>query len=472
MQAPARTAVVVTAVTVAVSFLTVCVPTASAQATASPSGPSPWAYGALASRSWTGASGADHFQASVTVGFANILHEKTGGGDLLALDVNRTMGLLLSVRFCLPSCQDPIDTASVAFHAWESIVAQVLLTTDGNVTVGSAPMLALAVVESNVSLAAGVTEVSATVLNNTEVAGHNLSLSFDANASSTFAPALGLVPLNPYAGESWNSSSVFNTTGQARWAVLEQFASGAPPVSAGTAFSLNATGAVLLQGSFPGATVGLGGGRYDVLHLGVSGPFALREGFLLIPTPSALFGPSAPAWLPSGVSLLGSANYSAESVDVASSLDSGSHVGFVASEISWTSTAGDPLTATLGGLAPAATAASPAAASESNTTTLQGEPESVAQATTDQGCLASGVGCPGAVGPRSLLPLVVVAGAIGVLTVLALVVIAERRRMPPPSYPNASLYPPGPATARTPTTGRRPAPATPPAEDDPLSHLW
>jgi hypothetical protein len=472
MQPPTRTAVVVTAVTVAVSFLTVCVPVASAQATPSAGGPSPWAYGALSSRSWSGAFGQVGFRADETLGFATVLHETTGQHGLIALDVNRTMGVLLSVTFCRPNCRQPVDSASVAFHAWESIAAQLLLTTEGNVTIALEPAPALALVASNVSVDVGLKESTATVVNGTEVAGHNLSIALDANASTEFAPALGLLPLNLSAGTTWSASSVFTTTGAASWSVLEQFVNLASISGSGN-LSLNASGAVLLTGSDAGATVGLSGGRYHVVTLAIVGPFALREGFLLIPTNASYFGTSAPSWLPSSVNELGSASFSAGNVDVATPLAAGSHVGFAASEIAWTYATGDPLTLTTsaGGLAPAVASVSPGA-SDTNTTTVQGSPESVAQATTDQGCLASGLGCPGPGGPRSPLTVLIVAGAVAAVAVLALAVVAERRRVPPPSYPNAALYPPGAAAATTRGPGRREAPPAAPAEDDPLSHLW
>ena len=109
----------------------------------------------------------------------------------------------------------------------------------------------------------------------------------------------------------------------------------------------------------------------------------------------------------------------------------------------------------------------PAAAS--NATVVQGQPESIGQATSNQACLVTGVGC-GSTGPH--LPWLRYAIAGGVVVVVAAVLtttLLTRRRMPPPAYPNAQLYPPGSAGSSGPAPTR---PAPKPADDDPLGHLW
>jgi len=49
--------------------------------------------------------------------------------------------------------------------------------------------------------------------------------------------------------------------------------------------------------------------------------------------------------------------------------------------------------------------------------------------------------------------------------------VSQRRRMPPPAYPNAALYPPGTAARGARRTGPTTSEPTP-DEDDPLQHLW
>jgi hypothetical protein len=107
---------------------------------------------------------------------------------------------------------------------------------------------------------------------------------------------------------------------------------------------------------------------------------------------------------------------------------------------------------------------------------VQGEPETPAQATSAQHCLTSGVGCAASSSgpaPRSLLGAVVVVGAIVVTGALvAIAVVSRRRKVPPPTYPNAALYPPGAAGPVAPARAPAAPGAPTPPEEDPLDHLW
>jgi hypothetical protein len=477
MRPSPRTGVIVAAVSVTVSFLTVCVPGAGAAQSVAPSGAAPapavlWAYGGLGSRSWSGSGNGYAYEASVTAGFAVIIGEATVTPGNLTLNVSRTMGVILSVEFCAPSCSHPVESATVHYHAWEVERAVLNLTTAGNVTVSGVPTGALAISNSTVSVVVGLRESSQVVVLGVPVRGRNISVDLDANSSTRFTPALGLVPLSIPAPENWSSLSATDEVGSASWSVVVQDLNGTIPVNVTGSIPFNLLSTVALAGGFDGATLRLGGASYDVVHLAVTGPFSLREGFLLIPTGSDLFGATAPGWLTANASTSGSASFSQGNVDVTPEPASGSHLGFDGSAIVWSSASTNPVSdsslAQLAGPSPAGTPQ----ASGSNATSIQGGPESVTQATTDQHCLATGYGCT-TVGAPSGLPgeLVVVIGVVAAGAVVA-GLIAERRRIPPPTYPNAALYPPGPATPTGPGPVRRPTPPSSPPEDDPLAHLW
>ncbi|HYA11205.1 MAG TPA: hypothetical protein VEH10_06015 [Thermoplasmata archaeon] len=480
MRPTARTGVVVTVVSVAVSFLTICVPgAAGAHPTpgtdAAASTATSWAYGTVRSATATGAGGMYAYSATATAGFAVILSETAISTGNYTLQVHRTMGLLLSVTYCRPSCQHPVETATVRFHAWEDVGAAVNLTTAANVTVNGSPVAALGIASSSASVAVGIRETSSVVLSGALSSSRNLTVDLDANSSTMYSPALGLVPLEMSTGEAWTSTSAFVGTGLASWSLKDTRIGGLHPGTVDQAgnLSLNQTGTVSVGGDDPGTVVHFGGTSYDVLNLTITrGPFALREGFLLIPTGSDLFGPTAPSWLTANAVGTGSANVSPANIDVTSRLNAPGHLGFEGSGMWLRSATTNPAQDAVAGpgTGPAPAVSSPATGS--NATYLQGQPESVGQATTDQNCLATGLGCPAGGAARLPLGTLVALGILGAAAVIAAGVIAERRRLPPTSYPNAALYPPGTASRHATAEVRPPGKPPAPAEDDPLSHLW
>ena len=471
-----RLGVIVTATSVTVSFLTICLPVAGAIPTSPsvgtlPVGSTAWAYGALVSKGWSGSGPAGYaYKASETVGYAVILHESMGPGSNDTLQVNRTMGMILSVQFCTPSCSRPIASATVSFRAWEAVHAALELTSSGDVTISGQSYPALALVTSNVSVEVGLREATRVVVDGTTLRGHNLSADLSVNSSSVFTPALGLVPLSiPSTAEPWTASSVVAEAGSLGWSVLDRTAAGTVTLnSTQPPIPFTKAGAVVLYGNSTARTIRLGGAPYDVVQLLVVGPFSLREGFLLLPTSSDLFSAAPPSWLPSS-SLNGSASVSQQSVDVEASPAIGTHLGFGGSADVWNAGASDPATAAIGsGLSPAV---GQPQASGTNATALQSGPESLAQASVDQNCLATGIGCPLSSSARGLPWELIALGGIAVAAVLVGAVVVERRRLPPSPYPNSALYPPGAASGGAPGGVRRPD-APPPAEDDPLGNLW
>lgn len=476
MSTGGRVGVAVTAVTVAVSFLTVCVAGASAASTSSSSTSSgSWAYGSLKTVSAHGSQGTLAYEVSRTIGFAVVLAQTTGPHGEVNVSVNRTMGILLSVEFCRPDCRHPAGTTTIDYHAWESVAADLQFDRNASVTVNGSLVPALGLSASSLSVSAGLETSAQRTLAGAVVGTLNLTILAQADARTTLTPALGLVPYNATPGEAWSSNASFAATGAGNWSVSAS-ATGTLGSAAGHAngtISVAHSGTVVLTGHYLGGTVSLGGGRYDALNLSLAGPFVLREGFLLVPSGPDLFGSGSPSWVPhNDANSSANVSVSQTSVDVTHSLESGSHLGLAASAIRLSYGARTlglslPLPSPLA-LAPTfSPAAGPSAAP--NATYVQGSPESVGQATTDQHCLATGLGCPAAGQPPRLLGLLVLAVAGGVAAVLIGIVVVERRKPPAPVYPNAALYPPG---QRAQPLGRRADRPEPPADDDPLGHLW
>jgi hypothetical protein len=479
MKPRVRAGVVVTAVSVAVSFLTVCVPAASATAVAPATGSggagsAVWAYGGLSSFSGVNSAGAFPYHTSVTVGAAVVLNETSPSPGVYDVNVSRTMGVILSAMFCQPSCSHPTLVGEVAYHAWETVDAQLVLTSSASVTVQGSPTPALGLVSSNLSVDAGRTRSSTVSSDGALVREVNLSVVVSANAQTEFSPALGLLPIPLQSGEVWNSTSNFSESGSGNWSISESSLR-LPSVSLPGQLDLNRTGSVNLSGAYSGS-IKLAGARYDQFALTLQGPFSLREGFLLVPSTSDLFGATAPGWLVSALEANATTNASVSqaTVDVSGSGQSGGHLGFEGSSSVWSSATPNPAASDVvvgsgGGETPAAVAP----ATSSNATTVQSSPEPVPEALADQRCLAAGFGCPASPTLRGPLGGVLVIGAVIGVVMAAVVLVAERRRLPPAVYPNASLYPPssavGSAGAGTPSRPTRPAP---PADEDPLGHLW
>ncbi len=472
-----RAGAVATAVTVAVSFLTVCVPSAAA-APVSPasSGGSTWAYGALRTGASSSAAGPYPYEGTATIGFAVILNETNLSGGNVSLSVNRTMGLSLAVRFCHPGCGNATATATIDYRVWQTVNATVLLTDAASVTLSNGTSVAaLGLNQSTVNVTTGLRENWTVLSRGATLASRNLSVGLSAQSATSFSPTLGLVPLAVAPPQEWNASSSYVESGSASWAIADQSRVGAvtePPVDRTGGVSLNRTGEVGLEGADPGVSVRLGGQMYAALNLTIlRGPFDLREGFLLLPAAADLFGPAAPVWLSSNASGTGSAAAAQSNIDVSSGLSTAGHLGFEGSGTWWSSSVPNPASSVVGPeLGSRADASALPAAGGANATYLQGEPESVPVASRDQSCLATGVGCGSSARPSELgreLALVVGVGAVAV--VLGALVV-DRRRWPPTAYPNAALYPPSAYRTKD-AEPAGPAPA-PPADEDPLGHLW
>jgi hypothetical protein len=476
---------------VATVLFMVFVLTAGSVATASPTpatgaSQTVWAYGIVKSVSvgpqraldgWT-------YQGSATVGYSVILNQTNTSSSTFELSVQRTMGVLFFVEYCLPSCSSPREFSNLTFHAWETVTSSANFTTSGTVLENGGPVPAIALLDTSSQSRANVTEASHSLLPgvgplpgaNTAERSKYLSANVLSASSVRFGSPLGIIPLDLASAQQWSSNASFNATGTADFSY---YAHSQGPVENSTLgpasghYSISPSGNVTLEGLYsPSDTVTFGGVTYPALQITIIGPFSVREGFILIPSQADLFGSTSQPW---SASQNGTSSVSMSALDARASV--GGHLGIAASSWFFDLASANPadVVGGTGGLTPASTSATNPVSSES----IQGQPQSVSQATGSSQCLTTGSGCPasgGGGGPNlhNLFVAAIGGAVVVVVAVLAIVLVTERRRMPPPAYPNANLYPPGAARSPPGSSGFRApgAPATPPAEEDPLDHLW
>ncbi|HLM70599.1 MAG TPA: hypothetical protein VK423_04385 [Thermoplasmata archaeon] len=459
-------------------FVLASVTVEAAPLTASSTPVGSWSYGAVRSISVGPMHGADGwtYEGNATFGYTVSIYENNTSATTFEVSASRTMGASFSLRFCLPSCSSPQNWVNLSYRAWESTNALANFTNQGTVVEGGVSVPAIAIENSSVWVRANLTESFSEHLPRMGfLVDHMSYLSADisGHASVNFSPSLGLFPLQLNSGSSWSSTSEFSTYGEANYTYCYAttgmvFNAHACPV--GGPISVSQHGNVTLQGAYnPGSTVDLGGVTYPAISLTVVGPFSVREGIIFVPNMVDVFGAPERPWAGNAS---GAASVSQSNVDVKPSANG--HFDLGASSWRYASNSVNPAD----GASPGMISGLSAAVLTSNpvsSTTVQGEPETAAQATDTQQCLTGGNGCPvpsgTGLGPHSFLGAVVVIGAIAsVGALIALAVVERRRRIPPPTYPNAALYPPG--AAGTPTAAPATPGAPPPPEDDPLDHLW
>jgi hypothetical protein len=486
-----RTAAVA-AVPLALIVLLAAVPVIGGAQAASPAtaalfepGTAQWAYGASlnATATWTNSSGG--YTASLTAyyGWQTILTQTNGSNGSIQLEVQRTAAVDYWLSFCKPSCTIPTWTGSITYQAWETDVGFANLTTNGAVTVNGTQIPGLALENESNHVRGNITEaVTATYHGILKL--HTAEYYFSVNASSdmtlSFSPALGLVPDTLAPGLLWNSTSAF--TGVGGWSAhydSEHIPITGSPIrfSGPISGSVAGTGRVDLQGADDGAFSLDDGQSASALSIQIEGPFHIYEGFLLLPSQSDVLGSGGSAWASyqndSAVSATASADFASNQP----------HLGLLASSTSYAPQPTSQSTlvdaGAVSGIAPAAVPLGPTAAGSSPSdggAVVQGQPETVSGSQGQTPCLVAGncvspVAVPGASHASGVIGLLVVGLLVGTLVALA-VVVSRRREIPPPSHPNARLYPTVPLPGPVPPLGKPPATEESTAADDPLGHLW
>jgi len=461
------------AVVLTSALLTVCVLStgvAAAMPTPSTSSTPMWAYGVVKTVDFHGSGGNYTYQGNATIGLSVIFNETANSSTgVVTVHAVRTVGAILNVEYCVPSCRGAGFEASFAHHAWETTSAWANLTTQGSVEGPHGSVPALALNNSSVTVTGGLRDLNEYTLGATLLLEHLLNVSVAGHVSVELTPSLGLFPLNLTPGATWNSSSGFNGSGNVNWSSYYLTAGTRAlfpgNISSDGNFSAVRSGTIDLNGSYPvGSNVSFGGSSFPAVIVAVGHGFALGDGVFLLPAGADLFGTTNQSWVSNQSA---SAVVTAEQLDVHPGGAFDGHLPIVASGSIWeSSTSYSYVSALPDGSGPLP--AVPAPAASGNSTFVQAQPESVAAAQSDDHCLLTGAGCSSPLGPKLPLRLLFLGGAVVVVGAVLAIALVTRRRPPAPVYPNSALYPPGAVAAARPA----PAPKPAPTEDDPLGHLW
>jgi len=381
-----------------------------------------WAYGGQGWSNWTFTFNNVTITYNSSFGWTvvfTVVKNTTSG--ITMLEEQRTVGVTVWSNLTKPNL-----TVSYFYHAQEIDGAFANITNGSTVYVKGQPVPALGILNASVAACSAITQ-ALEVANQTVTRTASLNVTGVAEASVSFSPSLGLVPLNLTGVYMWNSSST--ATSAANWNMSYAYtkldgASG----SGSKAGSLSGTAEVYLVGyrcwahhlfsdhtSRQGVTIAL------------QGPFNGYDGFILLPHGFDFFGTATHGYDPYGY---GTAGISSESLYLSPGPGG---LAVTAADQSF----GAVNSGVNGYASPGFGLASPE--SSSPAATVYGQPMTVSQArAVDQG-LTSNPGLSGhaPVAGSSLLPsggslivilvAVVVMGVVGVIAAVEWVSYTRRR---------------------------------------------
>jgi len=272
------------------------------------SGPSDtqWSYGGEGWSNWSVSY--HHFTFSYnstfgwTVVFTVITNSTTG---VTLLEEQRTLGMTVWANLTSPNV-----TANYLYHAFEDDAAFANVTNHSTVYVNGSPVAALGLLNASVAACSTIHQAISTA-NKTATRTGFLNVTGIAEASISFSPSLGLIPLNLSGIEMWNSSST--ATAAASWNVSYAYMEL-------NGLSGSGSKAGSLSGTWP---VNLTGYKFEARHsfsdrkprvgvvLILQGPFNCYDGFILLPRNFDFFGTAVHGYDPYG---FGSARISSESL--------------------------------------------------------------------------------------------------------------------------------------------------------------
>ena len=294
----------------AIAATTTSCPATGTQTGGLSSGPSDtqWAYGGQGWSNWSISFHNVTFSYNSTFGwtvvFTVVTNSTTGVTMLSEL---RTLGITVWANVTTPKF-----TAAYLYHAYEQDSAFANITNQSAVYVDGAPVPALGILNASVSACSAVNQ-ALSVANATVTRNGYLNVTGMAQASVSFSPSLGLIPLNLSGVEEWNSSSTATTA--ASWNVSYAYLE-----LNGTSGSGSRAGS--LSGSYP---VNLTGFKFEARHsfwdrkprvgvfLVLQGPLDCYDGYILIPRAFDFFGTAVHGYDPFG---FGSARISSENLYV------------------------------------------------------------------------------------------------------------------------------------------------------------
>ncbi len=320
------------------------------------------------------------------------------------LEEQRTVGITISASY-----SGPVLQASYNYHGQEVDVAFANLTNQSVVYVNGQAVPALGIDNASASVSGSISEaVSKTIHGLTSSA--SLDVTGIAQASTSFSPSLGLIPLNLTGIDEWNSTATGNPS--ASWNVSYSWTDKG---FNGTTGSGSGSKAGSLSGSGP---VNLTGYKLKIappvfsdkkprtaVVLVVQGVFDNYDGFIFVPHAFDLFGTAAHVY---DSTSLGSAAISAETLYVSSG-PGGTSVTAASASFGSNDASVNALATPVGQVSPAT------APPSSPSGTVVGQPMSVAQANAEANCLTNGCGGAAAAGPTGALLVALVGVAVAVV---------------------------------------------------------
>ena len=254
-----------------------------------------WAYGGQGWSNWSISFHDWTFSYNSTFGWTvvfTVVSNSTTGVTMLS--EQRTLGITVWANITSPKF-----SAQYLYHAFESDGAFANVTNRSTVYVEGSPVAALGLLNASVAACSAVHQ-ALTVANQTVTRSGYLNVTGMAEASVSFSPSLGLIPLNLNGVEEWNSSST--ATAAANWNIAYAF------------MELNGTtGSGSKSGSLSGTSpVNLTGYKFEARHafwdqkprIGVvlilQGPFNCYDGFILLPRAFDFFGTAVHGFDPYG----------------------------------------------------------------------------------------------------------------------------------------------------------------------------
>jgi hypothetical protein len=368
-----------------------------------------WAYGA---QKWVNASFTTNngtYTSQAYFGWQVIFTATNTSATTVMLEAQRTMAGSFYAKFCSPTCTNATAQGSLSITGHDSDTGFANLTTAATVDESGTPVPAVGLLNTHSQANGNISEAlqySYLFGGKTWAASQSLYVTGSAHALVNFSSALGLIPYNVTAGQSWNSSAAFSAAGawalNATWArvgVLGSKFSGSPSAAS----NLSASGTVSLWGSDIGTITLANGQTVPVIVLAWTGPFDDLDGIILVPHAYDMFGDAAQ---PYSSDQLGAQTVTTANLDLY--VDSAHHVHFVASAASYL--AADDTLATQ-----STAAASTTPAATASPTVVQAQPESVATAEQSANCLSGG--CSGGAGASAS------SGVLGVALLVGLAVV-------------------------------------------------
>lgn len=375
------------------------------------------------------------------------------------IEAQRTAAAVLFVNLCTPNCTAPTWTGNYTANATQSATAFGNFTRDGTVYVDGVAASALGFLNGSGAMQ-GALHSRLLV---TGPMGHTKAWYFNvtssANAQVTFDPELGLIPYSLTAGEEWNSTASFNLTGA--YALSWTFVSPTGTATGSPSGTISANGTVNLVGAYSQDLTLKNGEHTHILLLGLSGPFDVFDGVIILPHMGDIFSGDATA--------VGGQALGVAPVATTSAVDYDSSVGHMGIDAAAT-TFGPGVSGSVPASALSVAISSPSGGE------IQAQPMTVPAAQSCAASLQSGGTCS----PTNTNPILaffhttageLVALVVGVVVLVAVLAVAVGRRPkapPPVQVPNPQAQVPPGASGQV-----APPPRTPPQQpSDPLGNLW